>query len=102
MLDRESRALTQGGKNSEAVRCCTARQSNLLLILIEEIHQPPGCLDCSIRRLLDPIEEEVHPGLPITGGPDPLQMSVVDRAVLLQIEGEIKQGLGEQSPMMKK
>src|SRR6185312_15385129 len=48
-------------------------------------------------RLLDSLQEEADPALPVARGPDPLEELVVALAVLLEVEAEVEERLPERT-----
>jgi len=72
---------------------CSAMTLDLLSVVFEEIDDPSGSDHRGLGGFTDTFKEELQPRFPVTFQPDSLQVVVVVRAMMLEVEAQIEQWL---------
>ena len=101
ILQRKHRSFSQSRQDPEGIGSRARCLLDAPVIRLEELDEPAGCLHGAVRGLLDAIEEEVEPRLPIARGAHTVEQVVIHLPVLFKIKGKIEQRLGEKSTLVQ-
>ncbi len=100
-FERQHRAMAQGGEHAQSIGGGASGLLDAAGIRFKQIHQTSGGLDGTSGSLIHAFEKKVHPRLPVAGGADAVEQFVIQRAMLFEIQREIKERLGKQTAMVQ-
>ena len=102
LLQAAQRPLAQGLQHAQGVgRGAPSLGGHLPGVLRKQRHQPARGVHRILGRGLHAFQEEVCPGFPVAMGANPVQQFVVHGPVLLEVEAEVQQRLGQEPALVQ-